>query len=142
MIWKVKKPPFDWFLHPYNFLTEHPKTAHSARLSFNLIYNLEAVAACPKIFMGLALVHFKKYWLLRHSKVFIFFRKLKRFLEKTLPEIIKKKITWNIKCLVDKSFVPATQRSTVSYWRLSYFYIFLFTYETRQLKNRRFFYIQ
>ena len=62
MIWKVKKTPFDWFLHPYNFLTEHPKTAHSARLSFNLIYNLEAVAACPKIFMGLALVHFKKYY--------------------------------------------------------------------------------
>ena len=64
MIWKVKETPFGWFLHPYNFWTEHPKTAHSARLSFNLIYNLEAVAACPKIFMGLALVHFKKYWLL------------------------------------------------------------------------------
>ena len=32
-------------------------------LSFNLIYNLEAVAARPKIFMGLALVHFQKYWL-------------------------------------------------------------------------------
>ena len=40
-------------------------------LSFNLIYNLEAVAACLKIFMGLALVHFQKYWLLRtylHNK--------------------------------------------------------------------------
>ena len=34
-------------------------------LSFNLIYNLEAVAALLKIFMGLALVHFQKYWLLR-----------------------------------------------------------------------------
>ena len=33
-------------------------------LSFNLIYNLEAVAALLKIFMWLALVHFQKYWLL------------------------------------------------------------------------------
>ena len=30
----------------------------------NLIYNLEAVATHLKIFMGLALVHFQKYWLL------------------------------------------------------------------------------
>ena len=29
---------------------------------------MEAVAACLKIFMGLALVHFQKYWLL--SKIF------------------------------------------------------------------------
>ena len=28
---------------------------------------MEAVAACLKIFMGLALVHFQKYWLLRFS---------------------------------------------------------------------------
>ena len=34
-------------------------------LSFNLIYNLKAGAALLKIFMGLALVHFQKYWLLR-----------------------------------------------------------------------------
>ena len=34
------------------------------RLSFNLMYNLEAVATGLKIFMGLALVHFPKYWLL------------------------------------------------------------------------------
>ena len=32
---------------------------------FSLIYNLEAVAALLKIFMGLASVHFQKYWLLR-----------------------------------------------------------------------------
>ena len=31
------------------------------------MYNLEAVAARPKIFMGLALVHFQKYWLLRQK---------------------------------------------------------------------------
>ena len=31
------------------------------RLSFNLVYNLKAVAACPKIFMWLALVYFQKY---------------------------------------------------------------------------------
>ena len=35
------------------------------KLSFDLIYNLEAVASCPMIFMGLALVHFQKCWLLR-----------------------------------------------------------------------------
>ena len=33
-------------------------------LSFDLTYSLEAVASCPMIFMGLALVHFQKYWLL------------------------------------------------------------------------------
>ena len=36
-------------------------------LSFDIIYNLEAVAALLKIFIGLALVHFQKYWLLRVS---------------------------------------------------------------------------
>ena len=35
-----------------------------AILGLVLTYNLEAVAAHPKIFMGLALVHFQKYWLL------------------------------------------------------------------------------
>ena len=34
------------------------------RLSFNLIYDLEAVVACLEILMGLALIHFQKYWLL------------------------------------------------------------------------------
>ena len=36
-------------------------------LSFNTIYNLEAVqvVALLNIFMELALVHFQKYWLLR-----------------------------------------------------------------------------
>ena len=33
-------------------------------LSFNLIYSLEAVVACLKIVMGVALVHFQKHWLL------------------------------------------------------------------------------
>ena len=32
--------------------------------NFNLIYDLEAVAALLQIFMGLALVHFQKYLLL------------------------------------------------------------------------------
>ena len=36
----------------------------SAKPDFNLIYNLEAVATRLKIFMGLALVHFQKCWLL------------------------------------------------------------------------------
>ena len=34
-------------------------------LRFKLIYNLEAVAALLKKIIGLALVHFQKYWLLR-----------------------------------------------------------------------------
>merc|ERR1740129_1750094 len=34
------------------------------KLSFNSIYNLKAVGALVKIFMGLALVRFQKYWLL------------------------------------------------------------------------------
>ena len=42
------------------------------RLSFNLIYNLEAVAALLKKFMGLALVHFQKYWLLSARLRYIF----------------------------------------------------------------------
>jgi len=37
------------------------------RLGFNLIYNLEAVATCLKNVMGLALVHFQKYWLLSRA---------------------------------------------------------------------------
>ena len=35
------------------------------RLSFNLIYNLVSLATCINIFMGLILVHFQTYWLLR-----------------------------------------------------------------------------
>ena len=35
-----------------------------SRFSFDPINNLGWLASCPKIFMGLALVHFQKYWLL------------------------------------------------------------------------------
>ena len=35
-----------------------------------LVYKLEAMAAGQKIFMGLALVHFQKYWLLRYDFIF------------------------------------------------------------------------
>jgi hypothetical protein len=34
----------------------------------NLIYNLEAVPAHLKTFMGLVLVHFQKYWLLKYHR--------------------------------------------------------------------------
>ena len=37
------------------------------RLSFDPINNLRLLASCQKIFMGLALVHFQKYCLLRVS---------------------------------------------------------------------------
>ena len=35
---------------------------------------------------------------------------MKRFWQRILQEIMKKNNTWNIRCLVDESFVPATQR--------------------------------
>ena len=34
--------------------------------------------------------------------------------------------TWNIRCFVDESFVPATQRPSILYWRLSDFCAVLF----------------
>ena len=55
------------------------------RLSFNLIYDLEAVVACLEILMGLALIHFQKYWLLISFHVTI----LNMFLKYT--EMILKK---------------------------------------------------
>ena len=36
--------------------------------------------------------------------------KLKRFLQRIMQEIGEKNNTWNIRRLVDESFVPATQR--------------------------------
>ena len=35
---------------------------------------------------------------------------MKPFLQRILQEIMKKNNTWNIRRLVDESFVPATQR--------------------------------
>ena len=56
---KTKSCSSEW-----NLISSKPK------LSFNLIYNLEAVAALLKIFMGLALVHYQKYWLLsEHARL-------------------------------------------------------------------------
>ena len=51
-----------------SYSSEGNLISSSPRLSFNLIYNLEAVAALLKISMGLALVHFQKYWLLSKRK--------------------------------------------------------------------------
>ena len=39
------------------------------RLCFNPIYKLEAMGTLLKIFMGLALVSFQKYWLLSNIKM-------------------------------------------------------------------------
>ena len=50
--------------------------------------------------------------------------KLKQFLKSSLQQIVKKEIhnTWNIRCLVDESFVPASsQGSSVSYRRFTDF---------------------
>ena len=46
---------------------------------------------------------------------------LKWFLHRILQEIMKKNDTWNMRRLVDLSFVPATQQRCVLYWRLSNF---------------------
>ena len=46
---------------------------------------------------------------------------MKWFLQRILQEIMNKKNTWNIRHLVDESFVPATQQPSVLYWRLSDF---------------------
>ena len=40
---------------------------------------------------------------------------LKRFLQRILHEIMKKNNTWNMRRLVDESFVPATQQASVLY---------------------------
>ena len=42
-------------------------------------------------------------------------------MQRFLQENMKKNNTWNIRRLVDESFVPANQWSSVLYWRLSYF---------------------
>ena len=39
--------------------------------------------------------------------------KLKQFLQRILQEIKKKDNTWNIRCLVDESFVPSAQQTSV-----------------------------
>ena len=57
------------------------------------------------IFISLFLIDFG------HSKLFK--DKLKQFLKRILQEIARKKNTWNIRCLVDESFVPASQRTSV-----------------------------
>ena len=58
-------------------------------------------------------------WQGNHTQNSLFL--LKQFLQRMLQEIMKKKITWNIRCLVDESFVPATQQTSILYWRLSDF---------------------
>ena len=47
---------------------------------------------------------------LGHSKLFIFYfcKFIKKNLQRILQEIVKKHNTLNIRCLVDQSFVPAT----------------------------------
>ena len=42
---------------------------------------------------------------------------MKGFLQRILQKIMKKN-TWNIRHLVEESFVPSTQRPSVLYWRL------------------------
>ena len=45
-------------------LVSHPKLLIEPIEPIN---NLGWLASCPKVFMGLALVHFQKYWLLRKT---------------------------------------------------------------------------
>ena len=70
-------------------------------------------------------VWYSKYYFFRlfidlgHSKlftfIFVFFKnRLKVFLQRILQEIVKKNNTWNIRRLVDDSFVPSAQRPSVN----------------------------
>ena len=75
------------------------------------------------IFISLFLIDFG------HSKLFK--DKLKQFLKRILQGIARKKNnTWNIRCLVDESFVPASQKTSLSYWRLTDFKWSLSVYST------------
>ena len=56
-------------------------------LNFNLIYNLEAVAARLKKFMGLALVYFQKYWLLNEIDLLVYNCYFATFLLPPLPQM-------------------------------------------------------
>ena len=47
---------------------------------------------------------------------------MKGFLQTILQEIIKKNNTWNIRCLVDDSFVPSSKRPSVLYCKLTDFW--------------------
>ena len=64
---------FSFFSSKRNLISCKPK------LSFDLIYNLEAVAFCPMIFMGLALVHFQKYGLLMRIHLVRILEKVQRY---------------------------------------------------------------
>ena len=56
------------------------------------------LASCPKIFMGLALVHFQKYWLLRKKKPERVFGLWVRCKELDIFKILEifRKIIWNL----------------------------------------------
>ena len=58
--------------------------------------------------------------------------KLKPFLQRILQEIMKKNNTWNIKCLVNESFVPVNQGTSILYCRLSDFYLPSLTLQDRE----------
>ena len=48
--------------------------------------------------------------------------KLKGFLQRILQDFMKKNDTWNIRRLVDESFVPSAQQTSVLYCRLTDFW--------------------
>ena len=78
-----------------------------------------------------SIFHIFIFFIIKHSKPFISIfvnlwknkkNKLKQFLQRILKEVVKKKYnTWNIRRLVDKTFVPGTQWTSVLYWKLSDF---------------------
>ena len=43
----------------------------------------------------------------------------KKFCTEFSKKLWKKNNTWNIRCLVNESFVPATQQASILYWRLT-----------------------
>ena len=71
---------------------------------------------------------------LGHSKLFtfifcisFFLNRLKVFLQTFLQEIMKRNNTWNIRRLVDNSFVPTSKPPSVFYCRLTDFCCTAFT---------------
>jgi hypothetical protein len=64
---------------------------------------------------------------------------MKRVLQRILQDFLKKDNTWNIRCLVDDSFVPSAQEISVLYSRLTNFrpVIWHFMLESKFKKNLR-----
>ena len=64
------------------------------------------------------MTHWPSIWCSKH---YIFFYNWNDFCKEFCKKLWKKNNTWNIRCMIDETIVPSTQRPSVSYWRLSDF---------------------